>query len=146
MIQKLQRKSLGAMQDAINRLIDEVNANTNFVGDGTVQVKRAGRATSISANINQITQRVAKVKPPGTRKAYCKVAAPAATAITCFLDVDTTGTEISVSCSIAGGGTLNEAVPRLTDGFLLIVKKVGGTWHSETAFQASEDCDCYEAP
>ena len=145
MIQKLQRKSLGAMQDAINRLIDEVNANTNFVGDGTIQVKRAGRATSIEANINQITQRIAKVKPTTPHLAYCKTAAPAATAITCYLDTDATGTEISVSCSIAGGGNLNAAVPRLTDGLPIIVSNIAGTWHCETVFQASEDCDCYTA-
>lgn len=74
------------------------------------------------------------------RIAYCKDAAGAATTIDCYLDTDATGTEITVTCSIAGGGNLNTAVPRLTDGLPIIVTKIGATWRCTTTFNASQDC------
>lgn len=81
------------------------------------------------------------------RVAYCKDDAGAATTIDCYLDTDATGTQITVTCFIAQGGTkLNEAVPRLADGDGILVSKVGATWRCLTTFMASEDCDCYEAP
>ncbi len=76
------------------------------------------------------------------RKAYCKTAAGAATTIVAFLDTDTTGTEITVACSIAGGGNLNSAIPRLTDGRLIFVTNLSETWYCTTVFQATEDCVC----
>jgi len=76
------------------------------------------------------------------RLAFCKDAAGAATAIDCYLDGDGVGTVISVACSIAGGGNLDSAVPRLTDGTPILVTKVGATWWCISIFQASEDCVC----
>ncbi len=77
------------------------------------------------------------------RVAYCKNAAGAAVTITCYLDTDGTGTEITVSCSISQGGTkLNEAIPRLADGDWLMVTKVGATWRCSTIFSPSIICDC----
>jgi hypothetical protein len=75
-------------------------------------------------------------------KAYCKTAAGAATTITCYKDTDATGDEIEVNCSIAGGGTLNAAIPRLLDGTLIFVIKIGDDWHCLTIFQASVPCVC----
>lgn len=60
--------------------------------------------------------------------AYCKTNAPAAAFIICYLDTDVTGTEITVNCGIAGGGNLNEALPRLTDGLWITV------WGGRTFF------------
>jgi len=81
------------------------------------------------------------------RVAYCKNDAGAGTTIVCYLDTDTGGKEITVSCSIAqGGAALNAAVPRLKDGDWIMVSKVGATWRCLTIFMPSEDCDCYEAP
>lgn len=74
------------------------------------------------------------------RKAYCKAAAGAATTITCYLDTDGTGTEITVNCSIAGSVNLNAAVPRLADGTLIFVSKIGGAWYCISPFQKSRDC------
>jgi len=76
------------------------------------------------------------------RLAWCKDDAGAATAIDCYLDGDGVGTVISVACSIAGGGNLDSALPRLTDGTPILVTKVGATWWCLSIFQASEDCVC----
>ena len=73
------------------------------------------------------------------RRAWCKAAAPASSIITCFLDVDTTGTEIQVYCSIIGGGHLDDAIPRLADGYYIFVTNIGGTWFCNTVFQRIND-------
>ncbi len=85
---------------------------------------------------------------PGTstgatiRKAYVKTTPGAATTVDCYLDTDATGAEITVTCSIAGGGNLNAAIPRIADGDLIFVTKIGVTWYCVTVFQTSEDCVC----
>ena len=75
-------------------------------------------------------------------KAYCKTDAGAATTIVAYLDTDTTGDEITVNCSIAGGGNLNAAIPRLANGTLIFVIEIDSTWYCTTVFQATEDCVC----
>ena len=57
----------------------------------------------------------------GNHLAYCKTAAPASTNFGCFLGTDSTGDEITIKAKIAGGGFLNAAIPRLTDGLELSV-------------------------
>jgi hypothetical protein len=80
------------------------------------------------------------------RVAYVKTAPGATTTVTCYLDTDGTGREITVSCFIAqGGGALNAAIPLLADGDGIMVSKVGGTWRCLTTFQPTETCDCYSA-
>ncbi len=80
------------------------------------------------------------------RKAYCKDDAGAATTITCYLDTDATGQEVTVNFSIAGGGNCNTAIPRLSDGDMVFITKYEGSWYCDTVLQISEDCDCYSAP
>ena len=81
------------------------------------------------------------------RVAYCKNDAGSGNTIVCYLDTDTTGTEITVTCLIAQGGTsLNAVGTRLADGDPIMVTKVGATWMSVMTFMPSEDCDCYETP
>ena len=81
----------------------------------------------------------------GIRKAYVKTTPGAVTTVTCYLDTDSTGDEITVTCSVVGGSALNSAIPRLTDGDLIFVSNIDSTWYCLTVFQTSEDCDCYEA-
>lgn len=81
-----------------------------------------------------------------TRKAFCKVAAGASSTIVCYLDTDTTGEEVTVTCNVVPASNLNEAAPRLADGTPIFVKMVNGTWECVQTFIGSEDCDCYEAP
>ena len=74
------------------------------------------------------------------RVAYCKTAAPSATTITCYLDTDSTGEEVTVQCLTPGGtSTLDNVVPRLGDGDAMIVVKISDTWYSTTIFEDSED-------
>lgn len=84
------------------------------------------------------------------RLAYCKNDAGAGHTITCYLDTDGTGTEITVNCFIAqfgpNSGNLNAAIPRLADGDGILVTKIGATWRCLNIFQPSGDCDCYKAP
>jgi hypothetical protein len=85
------------------------------------------------------------------RIAYCKDDAGAAQTITCYLDKDATGTEITVHCFSAQGNStnLNACIPRLKDGDPMMVQKVryddGSArdyWVCTTVFQPSEDCPC----
>lgn len=78
--------------------------------------------------------------PPGDRRAYAKTAAPSGNIITCYLGTDLTGTEIEVTCDIAGGPDLFNAGPRIELGTPLWVRKVKGVWHCKTLFMGSEDC------
>ncbi len=71
------------------------------------------------------------------KKAYVKTTPGATTTLACYLDKDTTGTEISVACVIDGGGNLNAATPRLTDGEYIWVKRVGAAWVNVTPFHVS---------
>ncbi len=76
----------------------------------------------------------------GVKRAFCKTAAPAGRKITAYLNVDSTGPEITVNCDIAGGSNLNEAAPRLLDGTPITVYQVGSNWYCTTLFQATEVC------
>ena len=118
-----------------NRLVERLNILTNVRTHGGLisTVSQGGVNLYTHENKNPI------------RKAYCKAAAGAAQTITCYLDVDATGTEVTVTCSVAGGGNLNAAIPRLADGDLIFVTNIGGTWYCTTVFQSSINCDCYSA-
>jgi hypothetical protein len=77
-------------------------------------------------------------------KAYCKTDAGAGSSIVCYLNEDKTEennpAEITVNCEICNGSNLNSAVPRLADGDMLFVTRIGDSWHAMSPFQASEDC------
>lgn len=79
------------------------------------------------------------------RKAYCKDDAGVTNMLDCYLDVDINGTEISVACSIAQGGTaLNAAVPLLLTGDLIFVRQIGGVWYCTDVFNPFKECTCVE--
>jgi len=95
----------------------------------------------LGQNLNTFIEQFYHICPASSasRKAYCKAAAGAATTIQAYLDTDGTGQEVTVYCSIAGGGNLNDAIPRLADGTMIIVDKIGDTWYCKTVFQAIND-------
>ncbi len=78
----------------------------------------------------------------GVRVAYCKDDAGAGASITCYLDTDGTGAEVTVNCSIVNGTALNSAIPRLEDGDWIFVNNIAGTWYCTTIFQTTENCAC----
>ncbi len=86
-------------------------------------------------------------RPPGeggggtsdqVHQAFCKAAAGASAAITCFLDTDGTGTEITVNCSIIGATTLDDAYPRLVDGSKIFVIQISTSWYCVSPFIGSQ--------
>lgn len=78
----------------------------------------------------------------GVHKAFLNEDAPAATSISCKLDLGITGIDISVLCEISGGGNLDEAVPRLKSDGKIFVSKLGQQWHCLTVFQGAKTCAC----
>ena len=81
------------------------------------------------------------------RRAKTQEAAPADTAISVkIVNADDTevGAAFDVNCEIAGGGNLNDAIPRLESGDYISIYNQGGKWFCTTVFQVSENCDCYE--
>ena len=129
----------------MNELIRSVNGFSHMVGDRYIRANRTEQGTSISLCMDAVLARVPRSISGSTGKsrlAYCKADAGASTSIACYLDTDLTGNEITVECSIAGGGNLNEASPRLTEGLLILVTQIGDKWYALAPFQATADCDC----
>ena len=124
-----------------NKLVDAVNS---MIGSGYIQ--------GFSDSTGFHTRRTPAIVPDisklagSVRLAYCKDDAGNATVIDCYLDADASATVISVECDIAGGGLLNSAEPRLTDGLVMPVVDIDGTWYSLFPFQATEDCECTASP
>ena len=76
-----------------------------------------------------------------TRWAFVDGAVATDTTQDCFLDTDTTGDSITVTCTICGGSDLSDAIPRLSDGIRIPVVLDGATWRCVWGFQATEDCE-----
>ena len=141
--------------DGLNRLRRVVNKLDNMRGDGFIEISQTGSGTVIGMNLSKVRERVAKngsgdggVSSGSSHKAYVKTAPGAVTTVTCFLDTDTTGTEVTVNCSVIGGGgsiKLNSATPRLIDASLIFVEDIDGEWWCTAPFTATEDCTCEQA-
>jgi hypothetical protein len=114
-------------RDQLNRRIHQTSAAAKAERPPSPQIIQRGRAVRAGGG-------------GGVRKAFAKTAAPASWTITCFLDEDTTGTEIDVVCEVADNAALNSAVPRLSDGTMITVWNDAGTWRSVMTFQASGAC------
>ena len=83
------------------------------------------------------------VETPQVHIAYVKTAPGAATTVTCYLDTDGTGEEITVNCCICGGSALNSAIGRLEDGkplFVVYITALEAWWCIGSPFQATTDC------
>lgn len=80
--------------------------------------------------------------PYRPRVAYCKVNAGSGATIACFLDTDTTGTEITVYCRLFEGATnLSDCTPKLQDGDAIDIYFDGTNWRCFYAFIFTEECD-----
>jgi len=118
-----------------NRLADTVNNLANSLHIEGIQDSTGFHTRRSPINI------------AGTpRIAYVKTAPGAVDTVDCFLDEDTVGEEVTVTCFIAqGGGALNAALPRLADGDGIMVSLIDEKYRCLTTFTPSEDCECYEA-
>jgi hypothetical protein len=78
----------------------------------------------------------------GLRRAYCKDDADAKQTMDCFLDIDTTGEQITATAMVAQGDStnLNSCWPVLEDGDPISVTKIGSTWYIVGDFQPIDIC------
>lgn len=130
------------LREKLNKVIRAVNKFGHIRGDEFIKVNRTPSDFAVSLSITKLQERL-RMHSSGVRRAFCKTDAGAATTIVCYLDVDGTGPEITVTCKIAGGGNLNMAIPVLTNGLEIAVWNDNGTWKANQTFQAKEYCDCY---
>ncbi len=133
------------LRDHMNEQSKDLDSllNYNLRGDGIIEVRHIGQGQTLRLNMSRLLQRLG-VHSSGTgtpiRKAYAQAAAGAGSTIACFLDTDTTGDSITVTCEIVGGSALNAALPRLADGTMVSVWDDAGIWRSIMTFQASGPC------
>jgi hypothetical protein len=125
----------------------QVRGLRKMTGDSYINVRRAGDDVVLNLNVPTLRKRIAQGGggAGGASMAFVKTPPGAVTTVDCFLREDTTGTEITVNCSVIGGsGTekLNSAVPRLVDGSLIFVQQFGVDWYCTQAFIATDDCKC----
>ena len=129
----LDRRTLSPSVSQLNSTIR--HAQQNVIGPN--------KMTGVLGNLTRRQLPSFSASSPGlVRKAYVKTTPGAATTVDCYLDTDATGAEITVTCSVVGGGNLNAAVPRIADGNLIFVTNISKTWYCVTVFQTSEDCAC----
>lgn len=78
----------------------------------------------------------------GARLAYCKADPDDTTTIQAFLNTDLTGLEVTVNFLTVGntGVGLNNMVPRLSLGQVILVISAAGEWYCTTIFQESRSC------
>ena len=69
--------------------------------------------------------------------AYVKTTPTTGTTVTCYLDTNDTGEEVTVQCHIVDTANLEDATPTLTDNVPLLVVKIGGTWCCPSLFRAT---------
>ena len=127
----------------INEIVDAVNSLLHMTGDGFVNVQRSPTGTTLSLSMNELKTRFMNFGG-GTqlRRAFVKTTPGATTTLVCFLDIDTTGQEVNVECTIYEGGNLDDAFPSFTDGDPLWVafNAIDGEWQNVTRIDAVEDC------
>ncbi len=131
-----------------NLLVDAVRSLQNLNGDIFIRAANTPAGTTVRLNIAAILERIMKNLGSGGgagasfRRAFVKEAPGATTTLVCYLDVDTTGTEANVICTIYGGGNLDEAHPTFVDGAELWVayNTIAGEWQNVTRIDGFEEC------
>ena len=74
-----------------------------------------------------IRKRPNKITNISIIRAFCKTDASTGTTLTCYLDTDATGEEVTVNFSLIGTENLNECFPLLKDGSEIAVAYYGDT-------------------
>lgn len=126
----------------LNEIVDALNTLEKMKGDPFIQVKGIGFAKTLALNVDALRPRL-RGAGGGTPvfKAFVKTTPGATTDVDCFLSIDATGTEITVTVKIyAGGGNLDTAEPLLEDGDDFLVYNDAGTWRNVTTFFKVDEC------
>ncbi len=146
----LQRFTSGPAEtvERLNELVDALNQVLAITGDPFIRTASSpSGGTTLRLNIDEVLRRVMRYRNVGgsgamPRRAFVKTTPGATTTLVCFLDVDTTGEEVNVICTIYGGGNLDEAHPPFVDGDPLWVayNVIAGEWQNVTRIDGSEEC------
>ncbi len=128
----------------LNLLVADIRALQNLTGDVFIRTNVSPLGTTVRLNFGAILDRIMKNRSEerSPRRAFVKTTPGATTTLVCFLDVDTTGTQVDVECTIYGEGNLDEAHPAFVDGDPLWVayNAVDGEWQNVTRIDGAEVC------
>jgi len=112
----------------IARRADEAARRERLASPEIIQSARAVRHAAVGSAL---------------RHAFVKTTPGATTVVTCYLDTDLTGEEISVKCKICNGGeSLEDAYPTLVAGDPITVWHDGTDWWCLNNFQNNVECSC----
>ncbi len=126
---------------------DQISATEwNALVDLALKLERSLMASGFSDSSGIYTRRTGQgLTGTQIHRAYCKTDATANSIITCYLDTDGTGEEITVYCKIAGGSNLDGCDPHLVDGLEIPVWQdndpiLGVVWKCLWGFQDWGGC------
>lgn len=98
--------------------------------------KKARQERQTSPQIIQKTKAVRHPSGSDIHKAFCKTDAGGGNTLTCYLDTDETGTEITVHFNISpSGSNLSDSIRRLSIGNQISIAKIDDDWWCTEGFQ-----------
>ncbi len=138
----------------LNSMVDAVNSLLNLNGDIFIRAVNTPAGTTVRLNIDEVLLRIMKNNRgggggggSGLRRAFVKTEPSSGNGLDVFLDADTTGTEVTVTCSIydddgVGATFANEVRPKVSDGCPLWVtyNAIDGEWQNVTSIFRVGDC------
>lgn len=130
----------------LNILVAAIKNLLAMNGDTFIRVNNTPAGTTFRLNFNAVKERmltaIEKSSGSNLRRAFVKTTPGATTTLECFLDIDATGTEVNVECTVYGGGNLDEAHPTFIDGDPLWVafNVIANEWQNVTRIDGSEEC------
>lgn len=134
-------------QRKLNLLVDAVKSLQTLNGGPFIRAVNTPVGTTVRLNFAAVLERIMKNSESevgtGIRRAFVKTTPGATTTLVCFLDVDTTGEEVNIECTIYGGGNLDEAHPAFVDGDPLWIafNVIADEWQNVTRIDGAEECE-----
>lgn len=116
------------MDKSLNRKIssiDQAASNERQTSPGAIQKTKSQRYST------------------GLRKAFAKTSAGTGSTLTCYLDTDNTGPEVTVHFALTGGiSNLSEGHITIVDGtwFWVVYNFAESRWEHIAPIEGSEDC------
>lgn len=141
-LERFQSANNPGLAAKLNAIIDQVEILGRELGGPHSQITGVIGASVFDVSEPLLTPNIPRPYSD-IHVAFCSEDSGAGNTIDAFLDIDTDGQAITVTCSIAAGGTdLNEATPRLAEGDEIYVKNFSGTWKCIQTFMFTEVCVC----